>query len=153
MTRFIMHWTLSPRWNDGWGPPGKGFTGVHHAQNGTKIRAATNSKKLVFGNPSTQRSIGLSSLCMGIVLPPFEGASAAHFARNLIGAKAGLENGIVGGFDAGRETVGIEADALPVLILVLGDLDQGERTHGDPKACPRPRFRGIVERITFFADG
>src|SRR6185295_4749693 len=122
MTRFIMHWTLSPRWNDGCGPPGRSFTGVRHAQKGTRMHLATNLKKRVSGNPSTQRSIGVSSLCLGMVLPPLEGTSAALVARELIGVQAGLEDGIVGRIDTVRETVGIEADALSVFLLVLSDL-------------------------------
>src|SRR5260370_20972884 len=56
MIRFIMHWTLSPCWNDGWGPPGRDFTGVHHAQKGTKVRDATRLNKRFLGNRSTKRS-------------------------------------------------------------------------------------------------
>src|SRR6478752_3336584 len=153
MIRFIMHWTLSPRWNDGWGPPGRGFTGVHHAQKGTRIHAATNSKKRVLGSPSTHRSIGLSPLCIRMILPPLEGTSAALVARELIGLQAGLEDRIARGVDTVRETVGIEADALSIFLLVLSNLGQSEGAHGDPKPRSRPGLGAIVERITLFADG
>src|SRR6478736_5475038 len=84
MIRFIMHWTLSPCWNDGWGPPGRGFTGVHHAQKGTRIQEATFSKKRVLGNRSTKRSIHPSSLGIGIVWPPPEGTSTAQVTREFV---------------------------------------------------------------------
>src|SRR6478735_5640758 len=119
MIRFIMHWTLSRRWNDGWGPPGRGFTGVHHAQKGTKIHDARNLNTRVSGNRFTKRSIGLSLLGIGIVRPPPEGTSAAQFTREFVGTPAGLEDGIVGDFDAGREATGIETDALASLFLIL----------------------------------
>src|SRR5580693_4234526 len=102
MIRFIMHWTLSSCWNDGWGPPGRGFTGVHHAQNGTRVHDATRLNKGRCGNPSTKRSNQPSA--PGIILTPPEGTPAAHFTRDFIGAQAGLEDGIPGDFDAGRET-------------------------------------------------
>src|SRR5262245_25231049 len=121
MIRFIMHWTLSPRWDDGWGPPGRGFTGVSRAHNGTRIRDARNLNRRVSGNRSTKRSIGPSSLGIGIVRAPREGTSTAHFARDFVGAPAGIEDGIVGDFDAGRETAGIETDAFAGRFLVLGN--------------------------------
>src|SRR3982074_19220 len=62
MIRFIMHWTLSPCWNDGWGPPGRGFTGVHHAQRGTRVRDATRLNTRFVGNQFTRRSSKPSSL-------------------------------------------------------------------------------------------
>src|SRR5436309_4989212 len=112
MIRFIMHWTLSPCWNDGWGPPGRGFTGVNRAHNGTRIHEAKSSKKRVLGNRSTKRSIHPSSLGIGIVRPPREGTSTAHFARDFVGTPTGLEDGIIGDFDAGRDATGVETDAL-----------------------------------------
>src|SRR3982075_2906837 len=62
MIRFIMHWTLSPCWNDGWGPPGRGFTGVHHAQRGTRVRDATRLNTRFVANQFTRRSSNPSSL-------------------------------------------------------------------------------------------
>src|SRR6185369_4108379 len=153
MIRFIMHWTLSPRWNDGWGPPGRGFTGVRHAQKGTRIHVARNLNTRVWGNRSTKRSIGLSSLGIGIVRPPPEGTSTAHFARDFVGFPAGLENGIVGDFDAGREATGIETDVFASRFLILGDLGEGKGTHCDPHPRARPGLGGIVERVALFGDG
>ena len=40
-----------------------------------------------------------------------------------------------------RETVGIEADALPIFLLVLSNLGQSEGAHGDPK----PRAGGKIK--------
>src|SRR5262245_8708524 len=102
MIRFIMHWTLSPRWNDGWGPPGRGFTGVNRAHNGTRTQFARSLNRRVLGNWSTNRSIGPSSLGIGMVRPPPEGTSIAQFTRHFVGTPAGLKDGIVGDFDAGR---------------------------------------------------
>src|SRR5215475_4592011 len=76
MIRFIMHWTLSPRWNDGWGPPGRGLIGVRHAQKGTRIHDAARLNTRVVGSQSTKRSSKPASL--GIVRPPPEGTPAAH---------------------------------------------------------------------------
>src|SRR5689334_20628820 len=152
MIRFIMHWTLSARWADGWGPPGSGFTGVFHAQNGTRIRDATNLNRRVSGNLSTKRSIGRSSFGIGMVRPPPEGTSIAHFARNFVGTPASLEDGIVRDLDAGCETAGIETDALPGRFLIVGDFGESESTHDDPGPRARPGLGGIVERIAFFAD-
>src|SRR2546430_8258174 len=135
MIRFIMHWTLSPCWNDGWGPPGSGFTGVRRAQKGTRVHDATRLNGTVVGNQSTKRSSTPSSL--GIDLPPLERTPAAHLTRDFIGAQAGLEDGIVGDFDAGRETAGIETDAFAIRFLILGHLDERKGTHGDPDSRPR----------------
>src|SRR4029453_4566546 len=142
MIRFIMHWTLSPCWNDGWGPPGRRFTGVHRAHKGTRIRGARNFNTRGSGNRSTQRSIGLSSLGIDIVRPPLEGTSTAHFARDFVGTPAGLEDGIVGDFDAGGQTAGIETDAFAIRVLVFGHVDQCKGTHGDPGPCTWPGLRG-----------
>src|SRR3984893_2465449 len=150
MIRFIIHWTLSPCWNDGWGPPGRGFTGVNRAQRGTSVHDATHLNTRFLGNQSTKRSSKPSSV--GIDLPPPEGTPAAHFTRDFIGAQAGLEDGIPGDFDAGRETAGIETDAFASRFLILGDLGERKGTHGDPDSRPRPGLCGIVERIARFAD-
>src|SRR5215216_6297331 len=152
MIRFIMHWTLSPRWNDGWGPPGRGFTGVNRAHKGTRIHDARNLNRRVSGNRSTKRSIAPSSLGIDIVRSPLEGTPAAHFTRDFIGAQTGLEDGIVGSFDAGCKTAGIEADAFAGRFLILGDLGECKGTHGDPDPRTRPGLRGIVERIARFAN-
>src|SRR6185436_11366033 len=156
MIRFIMHWTLSPCWKDGWGPPGRGFTGVNRAHKGTRIHDARNLNTRVSGKRSTQRSIALSSLGIGIVRSPPEGTSATHFTRDFIGAQPGLEDRIVGGFDAGCETAGIEADAFTsrfLILRILRHLGECKGTHGDPHPRTRPGLRGIVERIALFADG
>src|SRR5215468_9383583 len=132
MIRFIMPWTLSLGWNDGWGPPGRGFTGVRHAQNGTKVQDAKRLNPTVAGNQATRRSSKPSS--PGIDLSPPERTPAAHFTRGFIGAQAGLEDGIPGGFDARHQTAGIETDALTerVLLLTLGDLGERKGAHDDP---------------------
>src|ERR1700722_17431041 len=68
MIRFIMHWRLSPGWNDGWGPPCRGLTGVHHAHKGTKVHDDTRWNKTLLGNAFTKRSN--KPLSPGIDLPP-----------------------------------------------------------------------------------
>src|SRR6266481_6200110 len=65
----------------------------------------------------------------GIGLPPPERTPAAHFTRDFIGAQAGLEDGIPGGFNARRETAGIETDAFAIRGLILGHFDQRKGTH------------------------
>src|SRR6516164_5879026 len=150
MIRFIMHWTLSPGWNEEWGPPGRGFTGVHRAQRGTRIHDAARLNTRVLGKQSTRRSSKPSSL--GIVRPPLERTPAAHFTRGFIGAQTGLEDGIPGDFDAGRETAGIKTDAFASRVLILGDVDERKGTHGNPDSRPGPGLRRIVERVACFAD-
>src|SRR6266852_7922137 len=150
MIRFIMHWRLSPGWIAGCGPPGRGFTGMRLAQNGTRNHDARCLNTSLSGNPFTNRSNQPSS--PGIGLPPPERTPAAHFTRDFIGAQAGLEDGIPGGFDARRETAGIETDALPSRVLILGDLGERKGTHDDPNSPGGPGLGGIVERIARFAD-
>src|SRR5262245_49825626 len=150
MIRFIMHWTLSPCWNDGCGPPGRAFTGVCCAQKGTSVHDATRLNTGVVGNQSTRRSSTPASL--GINLPPLERTPAAHFTRDFIGAQAGLQDRIAGDFDAGRETAGIETDAFAFRFLIVGHLDERKGTHSHPASRPRPGLCGIVERIARFAN-
>src|SRR5258707_8690202 len=150
MIRFIMHWRLSPGWIDGRGPPGRGFTGMRHAQKGTRTNDARRLNTSLSGNPLTNRSNQPSS--PGIGLPPLERTPAAHFTRDFIGAQAGLEDGIPGGFNARRETAGIETDAFAIRGLILGHFDQRKGTHDDRDSPGGPGLGGIVERVARFAD-
>src|SRR5215831_378197 len=150
MIRFIMHWILSPGCIAGRGPPGRGFTGVHRAQKGTRVHDATCLNRGWLGTASTKRSNQPSS--PDINLSPPEGTAAAHFPRDFIGAQAGLEDGIPGGFDAGREAAGIETDESASRFLILGDLGERKGTHDDPDSRGRPGFCGIFERVVRLAD-
>ena len=118
-----MHWTLSPwRWNDGCGPPGSGF---HRRPPRPERRQDPRGHEFEecgsSGRRSTQRSIGPSSLWIRHGPASHSKGHPPRISReNFIGAQAGLEDRIVGGFDAGREAAGIEADALSVRFLVFG---------------------------------
>src|SRR5229473_1078687 len=150
MIRFIMHWRLSPGWIDRWGPPGRGFTGMRHAQKGTRINDARRLNTSLSGNPFTNRSNQPSSPAIGST--PLEGTPTAHFARNFISAPAGMEDRIPGGLDATREMPGIETDAFASGVLILGDIGERKGTHDDLDSVGRPRLCGVVERIARLAD-